>query len=147
MTGNKRQTDFFTILSAEDDPDDRFMMEQAFADSGLSGTLLFVEDGEELLDYLLRRKRYTEINSSPRPSCILLDLNMPRKDGREALWEIRQIPEFRELSIVVLTTSDSQRDKEYCGKLGVSDYVTKPNSLTELIDLMKKIGGLCAAQQ
>lgn len=142
MNEDMQRTDSFTILLAEDDPDDRFMMEQAFADSGLPGTLFFVEDGEELLDYLLRRKRYTKTNSSPRPSCLLLDLNMPRKDGREALWEIRQNPEFRDLSVVVLTTSDSQRDKEYCAELGVSDYVTKPSSFAELIDLMKKIGGL-----
>jgi CheY-like chemotaxis protein len=128
---------------AEDDPDDRFLVERAFGASGLSGRVLFVEDGEELLDYLFRRARYADTTLSPRPSCILLDLNMPRKDGREALWEIRENPEFGNLPVIVLTTSDSQHDKEYCAELGVSDYVTKPGSFTELIGLMKKIEVLC----
>jgi two-component system, response regulator len=82
---------------------------------------------------------------SPRPSCILLDLKMPRKDGREALWEIKENPGLRELPIIVLTTSDSQHDKEYCVELGVSDYITKPGSFAELIRLMKRIEVGCVA--
>ena len=143
MKADKQRTDSFTILLAEDDPDDRFMIAQAFAESYLSGTLLTVDDGEELLDYLLHRARYAEATSSPRPSCILLDLNMPRKDGREALLEIRQNPGLRDLPVVVLTTSDLQSDKEYCAALGICDYVIKPSRFDELIDLMKKIERLC----
>jgi len=139
MKEDKRQPDPFTILLAEDDPDDRFIIEEAFQESQFLGTLLFVEDGEELLDYLLRRGRYAEKISAPRPSCILLDLNMPRKDGREALWEIKQNPKLRDVPVVVLTTSDSQRDREYCAELGVCDYVTKPSSFNELVDLMNRI--------
>jgi CheY-like chemotaxis protein len=142
---DKPQTNSLIVLMAEDDPDDRFLIERAFSASGLSGKLLFVEDGEELLDYLFRRARYADTALSPRPSCILLDLKMPRKDGREALWEIKENPGLRELPIIVLTTSDSQHDKEYCVELGVSDYITKPGSFAELIRLMKRIEVGCVA--
>lgn len=128
---------------AEDDPDDRLIIKRAFGASGVSGGLIFVEDEEKLLNYLFRRVEYAETGSSPRPSCILLDLKMPRKNGREALREIRQNPEFEDLSVVILITSDSEEDKACCGKLGVTDYITKPGSFTELIDLMQRIEGLC----
>jgi len=144
MSEQKPPIELRTVLMAEDDADDRLLIERAFNASGLSGRLFFVEDGEELLDYLFRRAGYAETDS-PRPSCLMLDLNMPRKDGREALWEIRQDPEFRDLPIVVVTTSDSERDKEYCAELGVIDYITKPGSFTELIDLMQRIEGLCVS--
>lgn len=142
MTEDVKQTDRLTVLMAEDDPDDRFLIEQAFTESRVSGTLRFVEDGQELMDYLFRRVQHEGISESPRPSCVLLDLNMPRKDGREALWEIRQDPGLSNLPVIVLTTSNSEKDKEYCTELGVSDYVTKPSSFTELIDLVKKIEAL-----
>ena len=143
MNHSDRQTESSIILIAEDDPDDRLVIEHAFKSSGLSSTLFFVKNGEELLDYLFRREKYAENEPSPRPVCILLDLNMPRKDGREALWEIRQNPAFKELPIIVLSTSDSERDKKYCAGLGVADYITKPDSFAGLMELINKIGGIC----
>ncbi len=143
MNHSDRRNDSSIILIAEDDPDDRLVINHVFKESGLSGTLIFVQNGEELLDYLFRREKYAENEPSPRPACILLDLNMPKKDGREALWEIRQNPAFKELPIIVLSTSGSDHDKTYCSGLGVADYITKPDSFAGLMELMKKIGVIC----
>ena len=94
-----------TILLADDDADDRMMAADALEESRLANDLKFVEDGEELMDYLHRRGKYAEPNAAPRPGLILLDLNMPKKDGREALREIKAEPELRSIPVVVLTTS------------------------------------------
>src|SRR3982750_3470141 len=99
-----------TILMADDDADDRELTREASAESRLANDLRFVEDGEELLDYLKRRGRYADPASSPRPGLILLDLNMPRKDGREALEEIKADPELKCIPVVVLTTSKTEED-------------------------------------
>jgi two-component system, response regulator len=131
------------ILVAEDDPDDRFLIEQAFLANDLSNSLLFVEDGEELLDYLFGRQQYST-NGPTIPRCLLLDLKMPRKDGREALFEIRQNPDYANLPVLVLSTSDSEHDKQYCTKLGVYDYVTKPDSYTGLLALVDKVKDVCS---
>jgi len=98
-----------TILVAEDDPDDRLLARQALEQSRLIGDLRFVEDGEELIDYLHHRGNYSDPGTSPRPGLILLDLNMPRKDGREALREIKSDPRLRDIPVVVLTTSKAGR--------------------------------------
>ena len=143
MNHSDQKNDSSIILIAEDDPDDRLLIEHAFKASGLSSTLFFVENGEELLDYLFRREKYAENEPSPRPGCILLDLNMPKKDGREALLEIRQNPAFKDLPIIVLSTSDSDRDRKYCAGFGVADYITKPDSFAGLLELMRKIGVIC----
>src|SRR5271163_1298530 len=94
-----------TVLMADDDEDDRMMTKDAFEESRLANDLRFVCDGEELLDYLKRRGKYSDPASSPRPGLILLDLNMPKKDGREALREIKADPELKAIRVVVLTTS------------------------------------------
>lgn len=120
---------------AEDDHGDQFLFKAAMDESDFSGVLTFVEDGEELMDYLRRCGR----ELSTLPSCLVLDLKMPLMDGREALWEIRQEPAFRNLPIVVLTTSDLPQDKEYCMELGASDFMTKPASFDELISVMRRI--------
>ncbi len=130
------------ILIAEDDPDDRFLIEQAFRENDLLCNLFFVEDGEELMDYLFGLGQYSA-NGSTLPECLLLDLKMPRKDGREALLEIRQNPEFADLRIMVLSTSDSENDKQYCAELGVCDYMTKPDSFTGLLKLVEKTKAVC----
>ena len=130
------------ILIAEDDPDDRLLIEQAFHAGGYSDTLSFVEDGEELMDFLLGRKQYAE-KGPALPLCLLLDLKMPRKDGRQALKEIRQNPAFKELPIIILSTSDSEHDRNYCTKLGISDYVTKPDNLAGLLAVAEKVKGVC----
>lgn len=142
MNQSDQQKKLPLVLVAEDDPDDRFLIKQAFHESGLSNSLFFVEDGEELLDYLFGREQYAS-NGPVRPACLLLDLKMPRKDGREALWEIRQNPEYANLPILVLSTSDSEHDKQYCAELGVSGYMTKPDSFAGLLSLVEKARGVC----
>src|SRR5579885_1612044 len=99
-----------TILMADDDADDRQMTKEAFEESHLANDLRFVEDGVELMDYLQRRGRYADPASSPRPGLILLDLNMPRKDGREALAEIKADLRLRDIRVVILTTSKAEED-------------------------------------
>src|SRR5437899_701916 len=99
-----------TILLADDDPDDRLLTRQALEENRLANDLRCVEDGEELIDYLWRRGKYTEPVESPRPGLILLDLNMPKKDGREALKEIKSCPGLRHIPVVILTTSQAEED-------------------------------------
>src|SRR6185312_13764096 len=99
-----------TILMADDDPDDRELTREAFEESRLANDLRFVEDGVELLDYLKRRGKYEDPASSPRPGLILLDLNMPKKDGREALREIKADPKLKSIRVVILTTSKAEED-------------------------------------
>ncbi|MFQ5752415.1 MAG: response regulator [bacterium] len=128
-----------TILIAEDDPDDRILVTDALQENRLANHLEFVEDGEELLDYLYRRGKYTELNHTPLPGLILLDLNMPRKDGREALKEIKADHILRRIPIVVLTTSKAEEDILRTYDLGVSSFITKPVTFEGLVDLMKTL--------
>jgi two-component system, response regulator len=128
------------ILMAEDDPDDRLLSEEALKEAHLANELRFVNDGEQLLEYLCHRGDYADREAYPRPGLILLDLNMPKKDGREALKEIKEDPELRSIPVVVLTTSKAEEDILRSYDLGVSGYVTKPVTLQELIDVMKGLG-------
>jgi CheY-like chemotaxis protein len=130
-----------TILMAEDDPDDRFLMEQACRELRNCGDLRFVEDGEELMHYLRRSGKYADPGLSPRPSLILLDLNMPRKDGRQALVEIKADPDLQKIPVAIWTTSDEVEDMIECRKTGADDYVTKPAGYA---DLVSSIGRLVA---
>jgi len=129
-----------TILLADDDPDDRQLTRDAFAQNRLADQLDCVEDGEELMDYLHRRGRYENLNGSPLPGLILLDLNMPRKDGREALKEIKADPVLRRIPIDVLTTSKAEEDILRSYDLGVNSYVTKPVTFKSLVELIKVLG-------
>lgn len=128
-----------TILLADDDEDDRLMAREALEESKLANDLHTVPDGEELLDYLYRRDRYSDPANSPRPGLILLDLNMPRKDGREALKEIKADPELRQIPIVVLTTSKAEEDVFRTYDLGVNSFITKPVSFDGLVHVMKSL--------
>ena len=128
-----------TILMADDDQDDRMLTKDALQEAPLANDLRFVEDGEELMDYLHRRGKYAEPGSSPRPGLILLDLNMPKKDGREALKEIKAAADLRRIPIVVLTTSKADEDIYQTYDLGVSSFVTKPVSFDSLVDIMKTL--------
>ena len=129
-----------TILVAEDDEDDRLLMQEALEENRLANDLHFVEDGEELMEYLQQRGKYSDPKSAPRPSLILLDLNMPRKDGREALKEIKEDPNLRKIPIVVLTTSKAEEDILRTYDLGVSSFIAKPVVFDSMVQIMKMIG-------
>jgi CheY-like chemotaxis protein len=129
-----------TILIADDDADDRMMASEALEESRLANDLRFVEDGEELLDYLYHRGRFAGESESPRPGLILLDLNMPRKDGREALREIKSDPSLRSIPVVVLTTSKAEEDIYRTYDLGVNSFITKPVQFEGLVEVMKTLG-------
>ncbi len=129
-----------TILMAEDDPEDAMLVRDALAEARLTNELHCVSDGQELMDYLRRQGRYTQPLSAPRPGVILLDLNMPRKDGREALQEIRADPALRAIPVVVLTTSTAEEDILRSYGMGANSYITKPVTLQKLVDIMKLIG-------
>ncbi|MDB5036381.1 MAG: two-component system response regulator [Chlorobi bacterium] len=133
-------THAITILMADDDADDRMLAKDALEESRVANNLLFVEDGEELIDYLLRRGRFTDPATSPRPGLILLDLNMPRKDGREALQEIKSYPELRRIPIIIMTTSKAEEDIFRSYDLGASSFITKPVTFDRLVELMKVLG-------
>jgi two-component system response regulator len=128
------------ILMADDDADDRMLTKDALAESRVLNDLRFVEDGEELLDYLKGRGAYTDRAQWPRPGLILLDLNMPKKDGREALKEIKADPDLRRIPIVVMTTSKAEEDIFRSYDLGASSFITKPVTFDRLVELMKTMG-------
>src|SRR5687767_11522 len=129
-----------TILMADDDPDDRQLTKEAFEEARLANDLRFVEDGVELLDYLNRRGKYADPATSPRPGLILLDLNMPKKDGREALEEIKRDPKLKNIRVVVMTTSKAEEDILRTYDLGASSYVTKPVTFAALVDVIQTLG-------
>jgi CheY-like chemotaxis protein len=127
------------ILMADDDEDDRLMAEEALREAKLLNPIRFVKHGEELLDYLYCRGEYSDPGSAPRPGLILLDLNMPRKDGREAIREIKEDPELKLIPIVVLTTSEAEEDIYRTYDLGVNSYITKPVAFEGLVEVMKNL--------
>ena len=129
-----------TILMADDDADDRQMTRDAFIESRLVNDLRFVEDGVELLDYLKRRGRYAPPADAPRPGLILLDLNMPKKDGREALKEIKADPELRRIRVVVMTTSKAEEDIVRTYDLSAASYISKPVTFSRLTEVIKALG-------
>ena len=138
MSNNKGN--MITILIADDDPDDRELTREALQECRLANAVHFVRDGEELLDYLNRRGEHRKLAGESLPGLILLDLNMPRKDGREALKEIKANPDFRRIPIVVLTTSKADEDILRTYDLGVNSYVTKPVTFESLVDMIKVLG-------
>jgi CheY-like chemotaxis protein len=131
-----------TILMVDDDPDDFFLARQAFKRGGQeTGERDFqlVSDGEELMDYLYRRGRFADLENTPLPCLILLDLNMPGKDGREVLREMKQVRDFCRIPIVVFTTSGEEEDILYSYELGASSYITKPAEFEELVEIMTRL--------
>lgn len=129
-----------TILVADDDEEDRMMVKDAFQESRLANDLRFVENGEQLMDYLYRRGAYTDPQTSPVPGLILLDLNMPRKDGRAALQEIKSDQRLRKIPVVVLTTSKAEQDIVRSYDLGVNSFITKPVTLSGLVEVVTALG-------
>ena len=125
---------------ADDDADDRMLTRDALAESRVLNELRFVEDGEELMEYLHRRGKYSNPADSPKPGLILLDLNMPKKDGREALKEIKSDANLRRIPIVVMTTSKAEEDVFRSYDFGASSFITKPVTFDRLVELMKALG-------
>ncbi|MCA9080106.1 MAG: response regulator [Planctomycetaceae bacterium] len=136
MQTQESHAEIVTFLMADDDPDDRLLAKKALSESKLRNGIQFVEDGVELLDYLHRRGKYADPACSPRPGVILLDLNMPRMDGRQALKELKADPELRKIPVVVLTTSKAEEDVLRSYDLGVNAYITKPVTFQSLVDVM-----------
>lgn len=128
-----------TILIAEDDADDRLLAQEALNESRLVNEVHFVEDGEELLDYLRHRGKYAT-EAAPRPGVILLDLNMPRKDGREALIELKKDKDLRRIPVVVMTTSKAEEDILRSYDLGVNSFIIKPVTFEGLVEVMRTLG-------
>lgn len=127
-----------TILLADDDEDDRVLTREALEAARVRNQLRCVVDGVELLDYLKRRGRYAA-EDAPRPTLILLDLNMPRMDGREALAEIRKDPDLRAIPVVILTTSKAEADVVATYDLGVNSFITKPVTFPGLVEVMSAL--------
>lgn len=128
------------ILMADDDDDDRLIAREAFDESRLVNELRFVTDGEELMDYLYRRGAWAGPGAAPRPGLVLLDLNMPRKDGREALAEIKGDPDLHHIPVVILTTSKAEEDVLRSYDLGVNSYITKPVTFAGLVEVLQGLG-------
>jgi len=129
-----------TILVADDDDDDRTFIRRAWEKSRVANDLRFVEDGEELMEYLNQNGRFSEPGSSPRPAVILLDLNMPRKDGREALREIKASADLRQIPVIILTTSQADEDICRSYELGANSYIAKPVTFGALVDVLQVLG-------
>ena len=129
-----------TILMADDDADDRRLTQEAFEEGRLINDVRYVEHGEELMDYLRKQGKYVAPAEAPRPGLILLDLNMPRKDGRTVLKEIKTDPELRQIPVVVLTTSKADEDIYKSYDLGVNSYIVKPVTFEALVDILQTLG-------
>lgn len=126
------------IIVADDDADDRLLIGDALKEARLLNDVEFVEDGQELLDCLRGHGRFADNPYTSYPGLVLLDLNMPRKDGREALKEIKEDPELRRIPIVVFTTSKTEEDIFRTYDLGVNSFISKPVRFSDLVDIIAK---------
>ncbi|MEA5575855.1 response regulator [Anabaena sp. UHCC 0451] len=129
-----------TILMADDDDDDSLLVHDALVESRLPIALHIVRDGEELMDYLSHCGLYADANKAPRPSLILLDLNMPKKHGLEVLKEIKNHPQLRRIPVIVFTGSNAEEDIYNTYNLGANSFIIKPGNFTSLVEVMKTIG-------
>lgn len=127
------------ILIADDDPDDRLLIKEALEEAKLNNPIHFVEDGIELLDYLKRENNYQDLAGTSLPGLVLLDLNMPRKNGIEALQEIKEDPKLRAIPVVVFTTSKAEEDILRTYRLGVNSFITKPINFQSLLETVEII--------
>lgn len=126
------------ILIGEDDPDDRFLLQSAFDEAPGTYNLCFVDNGVELLDFL--KQEAAKKGPALYPAFILLDLNMPRKDGREVLAELKATPHFENIPVIIFSTTNNEREMKRCYELGANSYITKPNSFEVL---QKTLFALC----
>lgn len=127
------------ILMADDDEDDRLLLKEALDELQFSHIVEFTEDGQDLMNYLKRRDIYADRQNTPLPELILLDLNMPRKDGREALREIRSDSDLRRIPVVVFTTSKAEEDVLRSYDLGANSFIVKPITFEKLVDVIRSI--------
>ena len=127
------------ILLAEDDPGDQELTRRALESGKIQNELYIVEDGEEALDYLLRRGQYEDPKSSPRPDLLLLDLNMPKVDGKQVLAELKKHDDLRRMTVVILTTSSEEEDVARSYDLGVNSYITKPVDMDQFFHVIQAI--------
>lgn len=139
-TNPKELNSKVVILMADDDDDDRLLAADAFKEARLLNPLNFVHDGEELMDYLYCRGKFADSDNAPRPGLILLDLNMPKKDGREALREIKSDETLRQIPIIILTTSKDEKDVFLGYDLGASSVIVKPVTFEALVEVIKIMG-------
>jgi CheY-like chemotaxis protein len=128
-----------TILMADDDVDDRELAREALAESRVLNDLHAVNDGAELLEFVRHEGAYTAGNA-PRPDLILLDLNMPKVDGREALAALKNDPKFRSIPVVILTTSRAEEDVVRSYDLGANSFISKPVTFSGLVEVMRELG-------
>lgn len=133
---------FLKVLVAEDDPDDCLLIRRAVASSGSPYEMFFVQDGVQLMDFLYRRGSYTTNDEPPKPDLILLDLNMPRKDGREVLMEISENTELQQIPVVVFSTSNATCDRNLALKSGARQFITKPDTFRELEAIIASLAHL-----
>jgi CheY-like chemotaxis protein len=129
-----------TILMADDDVEDCLLVRDALQETGRPCELRFVRDGEELFDYLRREGEYVDARSSPWPDLILLDLKMPRKDGRETIRDLKSDPRYRRIPVIALTTSSAGDDVEFSYSAGANSYITKPTTFRDLVDMLDALG-------
>lgn len=134
----KNRNPTINIALADDDPDDRLLVREAFDQCGIEAKLTSVEDGEELLSYLRAEGKYADEIEWPKPNAVLLDLNMPKKDGREALKEIKEDIFLRHMPVIIFTTSHADDDILQTYKFGANSFVTKPSSFDDLITIVQK---------
>ena len=127
----------FTILVADDDPDDRFLLGLAFEEIQGVGELHFVEDGEQLIKYLYRQSEYSDPVLSPEAELIFLDINMPKKNGRQALAEIKADRHLRKIPVIVWSSSSSEEDMAFCREAGADSYCTKPERYGEMVEVVR----------
>ena len=127
------------ILLADDDPADQKLIAKAFEKSSPTYQIKIVEDGEQLINYLRQSGDYTDSVKAPRPSLVLLDLNMPKKDGRVALEEIKSNHDLRRIPVIVLSTSDQKNDVIQCYDLGANSYIQKPSSYQGLVEMAEQV--------
>jgi CheY-like chemotaxis protein len=128
-----------TLLIADDDADDRMLIEDAFEESRLRNRRVYVEDGQELLDYLRGQGKHAGRNADCLPGLILLDLNMPRMDGRTALSHLKSDPRLKRIPVIVLTTSKAEEDILRTYDLGVSSFIAKPVTFDGLVDVVQAL--------
>ena len=128
-----QQNDIFTILVAEDDADDRFLLKAAFKEAGLADRLHFVENGVEVMNYLF------SVDTFKHLKLILLDLNMPKKDGREVLTELKRIPELSNVPVIIFSTTHNEMEMKGCYDLGANSYIVKPDNYQKLLHIISGI--------